>query len=315
MLKRAWVLLILFISTLSLSAQLKRFEHNAENPGDLAFFYYIPKSLKSATEAPLVVVLHGCSQDAVSINELAGWTGEADEFGFMLLFAEQKKLNNVGDCFNWFLPLDVEPRSGEMASVHSAMMAFREKHPGKRNFIYGVSAGAAMSLALLYNYPLDFEAGAVVAGGEFKYHESVFSAGRFMQEATNLPLDVVLGFLPERIRLNQGPYPLLVSIHGTADPVVHVAHQTEIKKQYLSWSRNDTLSEMAEAPLQRISRRQYNNLSQQKQLVLYTVEGMGHAVPVDHSGKNRLGGGGIFAAKIDWFSTRAILTEWGLVPQ
>lgn len=315
MLKTAWLLFLFYISTSCLSAQLKRFEYNGANPGDLAFFYYIPKSLKSAAEAPLVVVLHGCSQDAVSINELSGFTTEADEYGFMLLFAEQKKLNNIGDCFNWFLPLDVEPLSGEMASVYSAMTAFREKHPGKRNFIYGVSAGAAMSLALLYNYPLDFEAGATIAGGEFKYHESVFSAGRFMQESTNLPPEVVLGFLPERIRMYEGPFPFLVSIHGTADPLVHVSHQAELKKQYLSWTRSDTLNETAESPRQRISRRQFNNPSGQKQMVIYTVEGMGHAVPVDHSGKTRAGGGGIFAAKVDWFSTRAILTEWGLVPQ
>ncbi len=293
--------------------QWERFNYEGENPGELSFFKYAPRAALDNPDAPMVLVLHGCGQDARQINALAGWSALADELGLLLLFAEQKKLNNLGDCFNWFLANDVEPFGGEMHSIYVAAQAFRRSYPGSRNYVYGVSAGAAMALAMLYNYPAYFQAGAVLAGGAFKYHDSMLSAASYLQQSNNYPSDIMLSFLPERIRLYSGPFPALVSIHGTADPVVHIAHQEGLRKQYLAWTRNERAVEEASAPLERIRRRQYSlNDAKTTQLIVYTVEGMGHAVPVDHSQPERNGGSGLFAAPVDWFSTRAILNDWGL---
>jgi len=76
------------------------------NPGNLRMFSYLPPSL--AADAPLVVVLHGCTQSAASYDQGAGWSTLADQYGFALLFPEQQHINNAYGCFNWFESSDTQ---------------------------------------------------------------------------------------------------------------------------------------------------------------------------------------------------------------
>ncbi|WP_292404778.1 PHB depolymerase family esterase, partial [Mesorhizobium sp.] len=81
------------------------------NPGGLEAKFYIPNDLSKGT--PLVVVLHGCTQNAAGYNHHSGWSPLADEAGFALLFPEQQRGNNPNLCFNWFQPGDTKRGSGE----------------------------------------------------------------------------------------------------------------------------------------------------------------------------------------------------------
>ncbi len=54
-------------------------------PGGLKMFAYVPQNLPR--QAPLVVVLHGCRQNAEEYERGAGWTHMARERGFALLYA------------------------------------------------------------------------------------------------------------------------------------------------------------------------------------------------------------------------------------
>ena len=74
------------------------------NPGALRARIYIPDEFPDA--APLVVVLHGCTQSAAGYDHGSGWSQLADQEGFALLFPEQQRANNASLCFNWFLPGD-----------------------------------------------------------------------------------------------------------------------------------------------------------------------------------------------------------------
>lgn len=58
--------------------------------------------------APLVVVLHGCTQTAAGYDSGSGWSQLADQEGFALLFPEQQRANNPNLCFNWFVPSDTK---------------------------------------------------------------------------------------------------------------------------------------------------------------------------------------------------------------
>src|SRR5512146_2144937 len=63
------------------------------NPGQLRARAYVPAGLPKG--APLVVVLHGCTQTAATYDDGAGWSTLADEAGFALLFPEQQRANNA----------------------------------------------------------------------------------------------------------------------------------------------------------------------------------------------------------------------------
>ena len=71
-----------------------------DNPGGLSARVYVPAGLKGP--APLVVVLHGCTQNAAVYDQGSGWSALADRHGFILLFPEQNRANNPMLCFNWF---------------------------------------------------------------------------------------------------------------------------------------------------------------------------------------------------------------------
>jgi poly(3-hydroxybutyrate) depolymerase len=95
--------------------RLQSFTGFGSNPGDLLARSYLPAELHAG--APLVVVLHGCTQSASSYNRGAGWTSAADDHGFALLFPEQQRANNPNLCFNWFSAADAGRGHGEALSI------------------------------------------------------------------------------------------------------------------------------------------------------------------------------------------------------
>src|SRR4051794_39224357 len=54
----------------------------APNPGSLRMFRYIPDALPAS--APLVVVMHGCTQNARAYAEESGWMALADQLKMAL---------------------------------------------------------------------------------------------------------------------------------------------------------------------------------------------------------------------------------------
>src|SRR5262245_48215870 len=85
-------------------SRLAELTNFGSNPGALRAKIYLPKHLPVG--APLVIVLHGCTQNAAAYDYHSGWSRLADEEGFALLFAEQQRVNNPNLCFNWFQPDD-----------------------------------------------------------------------------------------------------------------------------------------------------------------------------------------------------------------
>lgn len=119
------------------------------NPGALKMRVYAPARLRAGR--PLVVVLHGCRQDAASFANDAGWIAVAQRFRLALLLPEQTYENNKGRCFNWFRPEDVKRGSGEVMSIRQ-MLRHATRLFGsdpKRIFVTGFSAGGRMAAALI----------------------------------------------------------------------------------------------------------------------------------------------------------------------
>src|SRR4051812_10161608 len=134
------------------------------NPGALHMITYVPPGLPSG--APLVVVLHGCTQNAAAYDHGTGWSALADRHGFALLFPEQKRVNHPYCCFDWYEPHDQQRDRGEAHSIRVMIghMLSRYDLDPTQVYITGLSAGGAMASVMLATYPEVFAGGAIVAG-------------------------------------------------------------------------------------------------------------------------------------------------------
>ncbi len=91
------------------------------------------------------------------------------------LVSEQQRANNPNLCFNWF---SVEERAAVAArskSIREMVATAVERHglDPARVFVTGLSAGGAMTSALLACHPKLFAGGAIIAGLPFDTAHSV----------------------------------------------------------------------------------------------------------------------------------------------
>ena len=182
-------------------------------------FTYVPKNCRAAPA--LVVVLHGCTQTAAGYDLGAGWSTLADRYGFVLLFAEQTPANNPKTCFNWFLPGDTTRDRGEALSIRQMVEKTIGAHgiDRARVFITGLSAGGAMTAAMLATYPEVFAAGAIIAGLPYGTAGNVQQAFESMfQGRSHIPQ--VWGDLVRGASTHRGPWPRVAIWHGDQDPTV-----------------------------------------------------------------------------------------------
>jgi poly(hydroxyalkanoate) depolymerase family esterase len=188
------------------------------NPGGLRMLVYAPPRLPA--DAPLVVVLHGCRQDAEGFAADAGWLALARRLRMALVLPEQTFTNNRGRCFNWYHSADVRRGSGEAKSIRQmvrvAVARFRSDR--RRVFVVGLSAGGAMAAALLAAYPAVFAAGAVVAGMPVATASNPALALLRMYRADPYRSRATLAAVPSR---RTRPWPRLSIWQGGRDRIVN----------------------------------------------------------------------------------------------
>ena len=201
------------------------------NPGNLRMLAYVPQDLPPG--APLVVVLHGCTQTAAGYDAGAGWSRLAERHGFAVLLPEQQRANNSNLCFDWFQPADTARMGGEVESIRQGiawMVAGHRLNPA-RVYVSGLSAGGAMAGALLATYPEVFAAGAIIAGLPYGAAGSVSEAFEAMGGRRIHPARA-WGDLVRRASPHRGPWPRVQVWQGSADSTVRPGNATELVKQW-----------------------------------------------------------------------------------
>lgn len=197
---------------------------------------YVPSSYATAGEerVPLVVMLHGCTQSpddfavGTRMNELA------EQNGFLVVYPAQAPKANGSRCWNWFRPEDQCRGFGEPALIAGITreVASRYRIDGRRIFVAGLSAGAAMSVILGTTYPELYAAVGVHSGLPYGAAHDVPSALAAMK---GMPSSVRRSRLAD---VATDPIPKVfmptIVIHGDADQIVIARNGESIVEQALA---------------------------------------------------------------------------------
>lgn len=290
--------------------RLARLEDFGSNPDNLGAYTYFPAAV--SRPAPLVVVLHGCTQIASGYDTGSGWSELADEYGFALLFPEQQRANNVHGCFNWFEPGDTCRDVGEALSIRQMIAACEVRHCIDRDcvFITGFSAGGAITSTMLATYPEVFAGGAIIAGLPYGVASSMVQAFERMRGHA-LPSEPALAAKVIGASAHTGPWPTVAVWHGSADATVAVANAEAIVQQWRTVhvlaEQPDSVDHMTGA-LHSVWRDPDGRVA----LEQYIITGMGHAVPLQTTGPDACGAVAPYMVDVGISSTRRIAQSWGL---
>lgn len=178
------------------------------------YHLYRPPGLAFADRVPLVVMLHGCGQDAQGFAASTRMNRTAQREGFLVLYPEQDRLVNAQGCWNWFDTRQGRAQ-GEADLIVQAIDQVALLHPVDRArvAIVGLSAGASMAALAATLHPGRFRAVVMHSGVPPGAADSTLSALGAMRGRH------LTGAAAARPGSAQA-WPALLVIHGDSDSVV-----------------------------------------------------------------------------------------------
>ncbi|MFI0238891.1 alpha/beta hydrolase family esterase [Streptomyces sp. NPDC016845] len=282
------------------------------NPGALKMFRYVPDGLPGGR--PVVVVMHGCTQNAAGYGTGSGWVSLAERWGFSVVLPQQTSGNNLSSCFNWFQAGDTGRGQGEAASV--AQMVDRQVADAgadpSRVYVTGLSAGGAMTAVMMAAYPEKFAAGGVVAGLPYGCAQAAGSPYVCMYVGATQTAKQ----WGDRVRAARpgyaGPWPRLTVFQGSADYTVKPVNMTDLAEQWTDVRGADQVADVSDT-VAGFPHQVFRDASGGPAVETYSVTGMGHGQPVDPgSGAAQCGTAGAYILDVNLCAAQVLGRSWGL---
>ncbi|WP_243397855.1 alpha/beta hydrolase family esterase [Herbaspirillum robiniae] len=215
--------------------------HHRHGPGLTQRIYYrlfLPHA--PGADMPLIVMLHGCQQNAAEFAQGTSMNVHAAKRGCAVLYPEQSLRAHPQRCWKWY-DKTLQNGEGDSAALAALIEDITSIHAIDRQRIYvcGISAGAAMAHILALTHPALVAAVGLHSGPVFGGCNSAAGAYRVMQHGSRYPtaaMDELLNRLP---RLQATP---AILIGGDIDKIVRPINQGQLAEQFVRLNRALTLT-------------------------------------------------------------------------
>jgi poly(hydroxyalkanoate) depolymerase family esterase len=174
---------------------------------------------------PLIVMLHGCTQDADDFAAGTQMNALADRHRFLVAYPVQPKQANASKCWNWFNPSDQHRERGEPSLIAGITREIIATHnvDTARVYIAGMSAGGAMAAIMIAAYPELYAAAGVHSGLPAQCaHDlpSAFAAMKGGKRPSKTP--------GAKGDSSSSPKRPIIVFHGDADATVHISNAARL---------------------------------------------------------------------------------------
>lgn len=223
-------------------------QFEAGHPVPLAYHLYLPAERRRGRR-PLLLMLHGCKQQAREFAAGTRMNRLADRERFLVLYPQQGVRANPLRCWNWFAGATLSGK-GESAQIAGLVRDLVERNDvdPQRVYVAGMSAGAAMAQVLAVRHGELFAGCAVHSGLMFGAATSPMRAMQAMRGGAGaVPAKLIAEALRGREHHKRVP---TVVIHGLQDRIVNPANAAQVVEQCCA------LAEYGVSPAQHIEIRE-----------------------------------------------------------
>ena len=244
--------------------------------GTRKYKLYIPETY-TGQAMPLLVMLHGCTQDPDDFAAGTRMNRIAEQAGCFVVYPEQSKTANGHKCWNWFSAIDQQRDSGEASIIADITRSVIDAYgcDRRRVFVAGLSAGGAMAVIMGNRYPELYSAVGVHSGLPYAAARDLASAMAAMRRgAADIDIERSGGAGAHGKLL-----PVIV-FHGDIDKTVHPRNGEQIIEQALAHIASIERKEQGAVVVDGVpqyTRAVYEDERQHPLAELWTVHGAAHA--------------------------------------
>lgn len=236
------------------------------NPaGSRQYKLYVPP-MAGDRPLPLVVMLHGCTQDADDFARGTAMNEAARAQGFFVLYPEQSREMNPQRCWNWFKHTHQQRGRGEPSLLADMTRDVMSRYAIDRSRVYvaGLSAGGAMAAILGTTYPDVFGAVGV--------HSGLAAAA-----ASDLPSALAAMRSGSTSRPDSGSGMPTIVFHGDADHTVHPKNAEQVIAASIGSEAVLTPEEATNHGSRNTRRRVHRDAAGRVIAEIWNVQGASHA--------------------------------------